>query len=163
MFWLVTSTVVAAFMATTMIFVRLKAAQKPASVKKIILPPLFMSTGALMFLFPEFQVKWTQVLEAVSVGMIFSILLIKTSRFEIRKQEIYLIPSKAFAFILFGLLLVRVIIKLIIGGSFSLGETSGMFFLLAFGMIITWRFAMLYKYKKLEKELKELNYSYTNN
>jgi len=38
-----------------------------------------------------------------------------------------------------------------------------MFFLLAFGMIITWRFAMLYKYKKLEKELKELNYSYTNN
>lgn len=154
MFWLIASTVVAAFMAVTMIFVRLKAAEKPASIKKIILPPLFMSTGALMFVFPEFQIKWIEVLEAVGVGIICSIFLIKTSKFEIRDHAIYLIPSKSFVFILFGLLIFRIIVKLAIGSTISLGETSGMFFMLAFGMIATWRLTMLYKYVQLEKKLK---------
>ncbi|QKY69115.1 CcdC family protein [Lentibacillus sp. CBA3610] len=153
MFWLVVSTIVATFMAITMIFIRLKASQKPASVKKIILPPLFMSTGAFMFLFPIFRVDMLQVMEAVLVGIIFSAFLIKTSKFEIKGSDIYLIPSKAFIFILFGLLFIRVIIKLAIGASISFGEMSGMFFLLAFGMIVSWRLAMLYKFKKLEKEL----------
>lgn len=155
MFWIIASTVVAAFMATTMIFVRLKASQQPASVKKIILPPIFMSTGAFMFIFPVFRVSWSQVLEALVVGMIFSIFLIKTSRFEIKDNEIYLIPSKAFVFILFGLLAVRLLAKTYLGTKVSLGETSGMFFLLAFGMIATWRIAMLIRYKKLETKLNE--------
>lgn len=137
-----------------MIVVRLKASRKPASVKRIILPPLFMSTGALMFLFPEFQIKWIQVVEALTVGVVFSIFLIKTSNFEIRNDRIYLIPSKAFIFILVGLLIVRLVLKIALGGTITLGETSGMFFLLAFGMLGSWRLAMLYKYKQLEKELK---------
>ncbi|SFA75611.1 Membrane protein CcdC involved in cytochrome C biogenesis [Lentibacillus halodurans] len=153
MFWLATSTTVAALMAVTMIFIRLKASKKPASVKKIILPPLFMSTGALMFLFPVFRVNLLQVFEAVLVGIIFSVFLIKTSKFEIKDRYIYLIPSKSFIFILFGLLLVRIMIKLSIGATISFGEMSGMFFLLAFGMIVSWRLAMLYKFKKLEKKL----------
>ncbi|MFD2045749.1 CcdC family protein [Ornithinibacillus salinisoli] len=155
MFWVVASTVIAVFMAITMMFIRLKASKKPASIKKIILPPIFMSTGALMFLFPEFQVKWIQVLEAISVGIIFSIFLIKTSKFQIQNRDIYLVPSKSFVIILFSLLVVRIVAKLIIGGSISFGETSGMFFLLAFGMIISWRIAMLYKFIQLEKQLKE--------
>lgn len=153
MFWLVASTVVAAFMASAMIVMRLKAAKKPVSIKKIILPPLFMSTGALMFIFPEFQIRWIQVLEAVTVGIICSIFLIKTSKFEIRGQNIYLIPSKAFAFILVGLLVFRIIFKLAIGSTISLGETSGMFFILALGMIVTWRLSMLYKFVQLEKNM----------
>ncbi|MBC5636061.1 cytochrome c biogenesis protein CcdC [Ornithinibacillus sp. BX22] len=154
MFWIIASTVVAFVMASVMIVVRLKASRKPASVKRIILPPLFMSTGALMFLFPEFQIKWIQVLEALTVGVVFSIFLIKTSNFEIRNDRIYLIPSKAFIFILVGLLIARLILKIALGGTITLGETSGMFFLLAFGMLGSWRLAMLYKYKQLEKELK---------
>lgn len=157
MFWLVASTVVAAFMAVTMIFVRLKAAKKPASVKKIILPPLFMSSGTLMFIFPVFHIQWLQVLEAVCIGIICSVFLIKTSKFEIRDQDIYLIPSKSFVFILFGLLVFRICIKLLIGSTISVGETSGMFFLLALGMIATWRLSMLYKYLQLEKRLKRAN------
>ncbi|MEN1969962.1 cytochrome c biogenesis protein CcdC [Lentibacillus sp. N15] len=157
MFWVIASTLVAFFMAITMIFVRLKAAKKPASVKKIILPPIFMSTGACMFFVPEFRVAWIQVLEAVLVGVLFSIFLIKTSKFEIKENAIYLIPSKSFVFILFGLLAVRMVIKVIIGSTISLGETSGMFFLLAFGMIVSWRLAMLYKYKKLERRLRYQN------
>lgn len=154
MFWIISTSIVAALMAIGMIFFRLKVAESPTSTKRIILPPIFMSSGAFMFLIPAFRVPFTQVIEALLVGVLFSILLIKFSIFEIKDGEIYLIPSKAFAFILFGLLFIRIVIKIIIGSHISLGETSGMFFLLAFGMIISWRLAMLYKYKKLEKRLK---------
>ena len=56
MIWAIGSTIIAAIMAVIMIFVRLRAAKEPTSVKKIILPPFFMSTGALMFVVPIFQV-----------------------------------------------------------------------------------------------------------
>ncbi|GAA0496274.1 CcdC family protein [Salinibacillus aidingensis] len=153
MFWIITSTAVAFVMATTMIFVRMKAAKKPASIKKIILPPLFMSTGAFMFVFPVFHISWLQVMEALLVGVVFSVFLIITSNFEVKDHDIYLIPSKAFIFILFGLLILRLVLKTLIGQTISFGETSGMFFLLAFGMILTWRIAMLIKYLKLKKSL----------
>ena len=141
-----------------MIFVRAKAAKKPASIKKIILPPIFMSSGAIMFFFPEFRLSLPEVMEALIVGVLFSLLLIKTTKFELKGEDIYLIPSKAFIFILIGLFAVRMIIKAIIGSHISLGETSGMFFLLAFGMIVSWRIAMVIKFMRLRRTLeKEMN------
>ncbi|WP_102028317.1 CcdC family protein [Salirhabdus sp. Marseille-P4669] len=154
-YFVIASTVVAMFMAVTMIFVRMKAAKKPASIKKIILPPIMMSTGAFMYVFPMFRISFLQVAEALGVGILFSILLIVTSKFEIRETEIYLIPSKIFILVLVGLLVVRVILKSILGHVITLGETSGMFFMLAFGMIISWRLAMLFKFIKLQKALNE--------
>jgi len=150
---LVGSTIVALIMATTMIIIRARVARKPTSAKKIILPPLFMSTGALMFIFPFFRVESIQILEALVVGIIFSIFLIKSTKFEIKNDEIYLIPSKLFIFILFGLLIIRLIVKLIIGSTISFGETSGLFYLIALGMMITWRIAMFIKYNQLKSEL----------
>ncbi|WP_093857168.1 CcdC family protein [Tenuibacillus multivorans] len=141
------------FMASVMIVIRSRASKKPASTKKIILPPLFMSTGALMFLFPYFQVSWWQVLEAISVGVVFSVLLIITSNFEIKGREIYLKPSKAFIFVLLFLLVLRICLKIYLGQDISVGETSGMFYLLAFGMLFTWRIAMLIKFLKLKQTI----------
>lgn len=147
------SSVGAAFMAVFVMFVRMKAAKKPASAKKIILPPIFMSTGALMFLFPYFRVTPLEILEAASVGMLFSILLIKTSKFEIRENQIYLKRSKAFMFILIGLLIIRIIAKLILSSSIDVGQLGGMFWILAFGMIVPWRVAMYMNFRKLQREL----------
>ncbi|WP_210367406.1 cytochrome c biogenesis protein CcdC [Bacillus sp. REN3] len=151
--YVLASTVGAIGMAIFVTFMRMKAAKKPASAKKIILPPIFMSTGALMFIFPMFRVHFLQVIEALTVGMLFSILLIKTSKFEIRDQQIYLKRSKAFVFILIGLLAIRVAAKLVLSSSIDVGELSGMFWILAFGMIVPWRVAMYREYRKLEKEL----------
>lgn len=156
MFLLIISTVFATFMAALMIFIRLKASKRPISVKRIILPPLFMSTGALIFLFPEFQLQWIKAIEAASLGAVLSFFLIRSSRFEIQGRNIFLIPSKSFIFILFGLLLVRIIFKLIIGSKISFGETSSMFYLLGFGMIFTWRTIMLFQYIQLKKQLSYL-------
>src|SRR5699024_11995950 len=98
-------------MATTMILVRMRASEKPASIKKIILPPLLMSTVALMFLFPMFRLQFSDVLESLLFGIFFSFFLIKFSSFEIKNNYIYLISSKAFIFILFVLLILIIIIK----------------------------------------------------
>src|SRR5690625_129518 len=87
-------------MATTMILVRMRASEKPASIKKIILPPLFMSTGALMFLFPMFRLQFSDVLEALLVGIFFFFFLIKFSIFDIKNNDIFLIHLILFLFIL---------------------------------------------------------------
>ncbi|MCM3616148.1 cytochrome c biogenesis protein CcdC [Sutcliffiella horikoshii] len=144
------STIIAVCMALLVLFIRMKAAKKPSSVKKIVLPPIFMSTGALMFLFPEFRVSSLQIVEALTVGAIFSIFLIKTSKFEMKDNDIYLKRSKAFVFILLGLLAIRVVLKLVLSTQIDIGELTGMFWLLAFGMIVPWRIAMYIKYKKIE-------------
>lgn len=147
------STILAACMALFVMAIRQRAARKPASVKKIILPPVFMSTGAFMFVFPFFRVTPMEILEAVVVGAFFSIFLIKTSSFEIKDKDIYLKRSKAFIFILLGLLVIRIVMKSFLSKTIDVGQLSGMFWILAFSMIVPWRLAMYYKYKKLASEL----------
>jgi len=131
---------------------RAKSAKRPASAKKILLPPLFMSTGALMFLFPFFRVTGPQIIEALVAGIVFSGVLIWTSKFERRDGEIYLKQSKAFIFILIGLLIIRIIAKLVLFSTIDVGALSGMFWILAFGMIVPWRIAMFLQFKKLQRE-----------
>ncbi|TQR19472.1 CcdC family protein [Psychrobacillus vulpis] len=148
---IIVSTAFAIGMGILVTTVRAKAAKKPASVKKILLPPLFMSTGALMFVFPFFRVTGMEIIEALAVGMLFSTVLIWTSKFEWKDGEIYLKQSKAFIFILFALLVVRLVGKLVLSATIDVGQLSGMFWLLAFGMIVPWRIAMYMQYKKLQK------------
>lgn len=149
---LIVTTVGALGMGILAMFVRSKSAKKPASAKKIVLPPLFMSTGALMFIFPFFRVAPVQIIEALAVGMLFSTVLIWTSKFEIRDGDIYLKQSKAFVFILIGLLLIRLVGKVVLSSTIDVGELGGMFWILAFGMIVPWRLAMYIQYKKLQQK-----------
>ncbi|MCP1122478.1 hypothetical protein CN326_08245 [Bacillus sp. AFS018417] len=149
----VVMSIVALCMAIGMMIIRLKSAKKPVSLKKIVLPPIFMSTGACMYILPEFRLTTSEIWEAVIVGLFFSIFLIKTSKFEIRGKDIYLIPSKAFIVILVGLLAVRIGMKEYLSQSIDLGQLSGMFFLLAFAMIASWRVGMYRSFMKLQKEM----------
>ncbi|TDK64706.1 cytochrome c biogenesis protein CcdC [Bacillus salipaludis] len=149
----VISSIGAAFMAIMVMFVRLKAAKKPTNARKIILPPFFMATGALMYVVPKFRLNGWEIVEAVVVGALFSIFLIKTSKFEIRDNDIYLKRSKAFIFILVGLLVIRIALKSVLSSTIDPFQLSGMFFLLAFSMLLPWRIAMYVDYKKLYREL----------
>lgn len=148
---LLISSVGAIFMAVFVMFVRLRSQKKSINEKKIIIPPIAMSTGALMFIFEEFRVAPIQILEASALGILFSTVLIATSKFEVRDDAVYLKRSKAFVFILVGLLVLRIILKLIFSNSLDVGELGGMFFILAWAMIIPWRLAMLVQFKKLKK------------
>ncbi|ATP40563.1 hypothetical protein CSE16_11160 [Solibacillus sp. R5-41] len=150
-FLLIGSTVMAVVMGMIVMIVRLRSQKKPVTTKKIIIPPIAMSTGAVMFLLPEFRVEPTQIVEAVIVGLLFSTVLIATSKFEMRDNTIYMKQSKAFPFILIGLLVLRIILKLVFSNNLDVTELGGMFFILAFSMILPWRLAMLIRFKKLQK------------
>ncbi|MEM1504316.1 cytochrome c biogenesis protein CcdC [Domibacillus sp. 8LH] len=152
--WMVAiSSLAAVMMGLGALFVRMRAAKKPTSARKIIMPPLFMSTGALMFVFPMFRVTPLELLEAAAVGCLFSLLLIKTSNFEIRGHDIYLKRSKAFPIILMSLLVIRIIGKLVLSTTIDVGQIGGMFFILAFAMILPWRLSMYKKYMTLKRQL----------
>jgi membrane protein CcdC involved in cytochrome C biogenesis len=149
----IASSIGAIGMAFFAMFIRMKAAKKPATTKKIILPPIFMSTGALMFIHPYFRVSLLEIMEALVIGVLFSFLLIRTSKFEIRDQDIYLKRSKAFMYILIGLLILRIVMKSILSTTIDYGELSGMFWILAFGMIVPWRIAMFINFRKLQLKM----------
>ncbi|HLR63810.1 MAG TPA: cytochrome c biogenesis protein CcdC [Pseudogracilibacillus sp.] len=153
----VASTAIAIFMVITMNFMRMKSSKKPVTAKKIILPPFFMSSGLLMFLIPLFRVGIIEILEAVLIGALFSIFLIKTSKFTIEDDDIYLVPSKAFIIIILILFIIRLILKRILETQIDVGQTSGMFYILALSMIFTWRIAMLIKYNQLKKQIEQKN------
>ena len=144
--YLVFSIVFAFLMGAVVIVIRMKAQQFPVNEKKIILPPFFMATGALMYVVPYFRLTGMEMLESLILGVLFSTVLIWTSRFEVKDDNIYMKRSKAF-------LIIRTVIKIFISSEIDPGEIAGMFFLLAFCMIVPWRCAMLYKYKKLQKNL----------
>ncbi|WP_227395445.1 CcdC family protein [Jeotgalibacillus aurantiacus] len=150
--YVILSTIAAVIMGSAVLAIRMKASKKPVTAKKIILPPLFMSTGALMFIFPYFRVTPVEAAEAIAVGLLFSIVLIKTSKFEHKDDGIYLRASKAFPFILIGLLVIRIVMKIVLSSTIEVGTLAGMFWILAFGMLVPWRIAMYLQFKKLEKD-----------
>jgi Membrane protein involved in cytochrome C biogenesis len=131
------------------IVIRLKASKRPTNAKKLLLPPVFMATGFLMFLRPETWLPRWECLVAFLIGMAFSLFLIRTSKFERTNDAVYLKRSKAFVLILVGLLIVRTLMKMALQQSVSLPQTGSFFFILAFGMILPWRLSMYHQYRKL--------------
>ncbi|PJO42238.1 CcdC family protein [Lysinibacillus xylanilyticus] len=152
-YYVIGSTIMAIFMGTFVMVLRMRASKKPTNEKKIIIPPIAMSSGAIMFLFEQFRVPPMQILESVAVGVVFSTILIATSKFEVKGQDIYLKRSKAFVFILIGLLVFRIIAKMILSSSIDVGELAGMFWILAFAMLLPWRIAMLIQFIKIKKTI----------
>lgn len=151
--YLLFSVFIAALMSLAVIVVRMKAQNYPTNTRKIILPPFFMATGALMYVVPYFRLTGAEMIESIIVGIIFSSLLIFTSNFEIKGSEIYMKRSKLFPVILISLLIIRTVGKFVLSDSIDPGQLAGMFFLLAFSMIVPWRIAMYFKYKKLRNQI----------
>lgn len=142
-------------MATMAIVIRIKSSHKPTSAKKILLPPLGMSTGFVMFLYPKTHIPLTWAILAFLAGAIFlAIPLIITSKFQIIENKIYLKPSRSFFYLLVLLLVVRLSFHSYIEQYISLYQTAGLFFMLAFGMLLPWRVAMYVQFKKFAQQLK---------
>ena len=70
-----------------------------------------MATGALMYVVPYFRLTSTEILESLILGVLFSTVLIWTSRFEVKGSEIFMKRSKAFPIILISLLVIRTVLK----------------------------------------------------
>ncbi|MDA8351865.1 MAG: cytochrome c biogenesis protein CcdC [Firmicutes bacterium] len=141
--------------ACAVIIIRLRSARKPTNTKKIIMPPVGMSTGFLMFVYPPCRIPFTWGLVAFIAGtLLFALPLIRTSRFYVTDGQVYLKRSKAFVWILFTLLIIRISAHEYLEQFITLEQTAGVFFVLAFGMLLPWRLAMYMQYKKLKDQIK---------
>ncbi|ADG06932.1 CcdC family protein [Kyrpidia tusciae] len=144
-----TATLGAVVMALMVIAIRLKAAQRPTSVKKIIMPPIGMTTGFVMFAAPVMRIPvWWGLVAFLAGALFLSYPLIRTSKFHVIDGKIYLKRSKAFVLILLGLLAVRLLLHSYLEQYITLPQTGAVFFLLAYGMIVPWRVAMFVEYKR---------------
>ncbi|WP_240415706.1 CcdC family protein [Paenibacillus periandrae] len=139
-------------MALLAIFVRMRATNKPITTAKIIMPPIGMSTGFLMFVAPAFHVPVLWGVLAFLVGLLlFSYPLIRSSQLELHEGHVFVKRSKSFAFVMLGLLALRVALHSYIETYISIPQTGALFFLLAFGMLVPWRAAMLLRYRRLQR------------
>ena len=137
-------------MGSIVYFIRMKSTKKPMSIRKIVLPPIMMSTGALMYIYEPFRLSSLEIVESIVLGLVFSVILIVTTKFEVRDDDIYLIQNKLFPIILVSLLVIRTVIKWLLSETFDPMTLAGMFFLVGFSMIVPWRISMYFKYQNLK-------------
>lgn len=146
------SVTVSALAGLTLIILRIRAGNQPTSLRKIVIPPLGMATGFIMFAFSVTHIPWVWGLSAFLTGMlIFAFPLIVTTRLERVESEIYVRRSKAFVFIMLTLFIIRLSLHGVVEKYMSIPQTGAIFYLLAFGMIIPWRLAMISDYMRLKK------------
>jgi membrane protein CcdC involved in cytochrome C biogenesis len=133
---------------------RMQETRRPVSLRKILLPPLVMSTGLTMFLYPPMHIPLTWALLSLLTGaLVFSYPLRRTSTLTISGDQILLKRSRAFLWILLGLVAVRFALRSYVGEFVTPPQTGALFFLLMFGMILRWRLSMLAEYRELRAQL----------
>jgi len=131
---------------------RLRETQRPVTLRSIMLPPLMMSTGLAMFAVPAFRVPWWWAAGAFAAGaVVFAYPLLRSTRLERRDQSVRLQRSRAFLAILIGLALIRVVLRDYVDEVVSPQQTAALFYLLALGMILRWRAAMLRQFRALHR------------
>lgn len=129
---------------------RVQETRSPVSLKKIVVPPMGMSTGFAMFLAPMFRVPWTWGAAAFLTGALaLAYPLLRTSRLIRDGDAVTLERSNAFLAVLVGLFAVRLAARSYLDTVLSLQQTSALFFVLAFGMVVRWRLQMLLEYRAL--------------
>jgi membrane protein CcdC involved in cytochrome C biogenesis len=131
---------------------RIREGRSPVTVRKIVIPPLGMSTGFCMFIVPAFRVPWLWALSAFAVGaLVLAYPLIRTSRLDWHHdgQTIMMRRSAAFFIVVVVLAVIRFAAKGYLDRFISLEQTGGLFFILAFGMILRWRLSMLKEYRRV--------------
>jgi membrane protein CcdC involved in cytochrome C biogenesis len=147
-----TITIGATMTAFTAMVLRFRASRKPITTRKLLLPPIAMSSGFLMFLMPMLQIPLMWALVSFLLGAIlFSYPLIRYSQLERSGGHIYLVRSKAFIFILLGLLVVRLGLRGLVEQYVTLPQTGAIFFIVAFGMLLPWRLTMYRQYRRLQQ------------
>jgi membrane protein CcdC involved in cytochrome C biogenesis len=148
------SVLVAGAGAIVIITWRLREARSAVSLRKIIIPPLGMATGFSMFVDPAFRVPWAWAGVAFLTGAIaLAWPLLLTTRLELQGETVRMKRSSAFL----GVILVLAAIRIFARGYFdtilTAQQTAGVFFILAFGMILIWRAKMLVDFRRLTADV----------
>lgn len=141
----------AALIGTLAILVwRVRESRRPVSLRSLIIPPLGMSTGFSMFVVPAFRIPWTWGLTAFVLGaMVFAYPLVSSPQLTVEDGLIMMRRSRWFLVVILGLAAVRLGLREYVSSIISVQQTAGLFFVLAFGMIVRWRTTLLMEYRRL--------------
>lgn len=129
---------------------RIREGRTAVTPRKIVIPPMGMATGFCMFIAPGFRVPWLWALAAFLAGAIFlAIPLIRTSRLKLVGDQVMMHRSASFFIVMVALAIIRILAHSYLDTVMSIQQTAGLFFILAFGMIVHWRMNMLMEYRRV--------------
>jgi len=129
---------------------RIREGRTAVTIRKIVIPPLGMATGFSMFVVPMFRVPWTWAAVAFLLGaIVLAIPLIRTSRLKVVGNTVMMHRSASFFVVLIVLGIIRILAHSYLDTIMSVQQTAGLFFILAFGMILHWRTNMLFEYRRV--------------
>ncbi len=129
---------------------RVQEARTAVTARKIIIPPAGMSMGFFMFVDPAFR---TPIIWAVVAFVVGACVLVyplrRTSRLTREGDTIVMQRSNFFYLVVITLAIIRMLARNYFNRFLSLNQTAGLFFVLAFGMILMWRVWMYREYRHL--------------
>ncbi len=129
---------------------RINEGRSAVTIRKIIIPPMGMATGFCMFFAPQFRVPLLWAAIAFLAGaLLLAYPLLITSRLEREGEAIMMRRSSAFFAVVIGLAAIRYFARGYFDSILTIQQTAGLFFILAFGMILRWRLRMLSQYRAL--------------
>jgi membrane protein CcdC involved in cytochrome C biogenesis len=129
---------------------RLREVRTAVSLRKIIIPPLGMATGFSMFFVPAFRIPWAWAGLAFLIGAVaLAYPLLLTTRLIRIENAIMMKRSSAFLVVLFVLAAIRFLARGYFDTILTVQQSAGLFFILAFGMIVRWRAQLLIDFRKL--------------
>jgi len=133
---------------------RVRESRRPVSLRSLIIPPLGMSTGFSMFVMPAFRIPVTWGLGAFVLGaLVFAHPLVSSPQLTVEDGLIMMRRSRWFLVVILALAAVRLGLREYISSLISVQQTAGLFFVLAFGMIVRWRTTLLMEYRRLTPPL----------
>ena len=133
---------------------RLREARSAVSLKKIVIPPLGMATGFSMFFVPAFRIPWAWAGLAFLIGAVaLAWPLLLTTRLERQGDAVMMRRSSAFLAVILVLAAIRFAARGYFDTILTAQQTGGVFFILAFGMIVIWRAKMLMDFRRLTANL----------
>jgi membrane protein CcdC involved in cytochrome C biogenesis len=111
-----------------------------------------MATGFSMFMVPAFRIPWGWAACAFLIGAVgLAYPLLASSRLVRDGETILMQRSKTFFLIVVALAVARILARGYIDTMMTLNQTAGLFFVLAFGMILRWRLSMFFEYRRLTR------------
>lgn len=132
---------------------RLREVRSAVSLRKIVIPPLGMATGFCMFFVPAFRIPWAWAGWAFLFGAVaLAYPLLLTTRLIRMGDAIMMKRSSAFLVVLFVLAAIRFLARGYFDSILTVQQSAGLFFILAFGMIVRWRTKLLIDFRKLTSE-----------
>jgi len=129
---------------------RVHEGRSVVTARKILIPPLGMSTGFCMFVAPQCRIPWLWALCAFVLGAtVLAYPLLRTSRLTRVGDNVMMQRSNAFFLVIIVLAIVRTAAHSYFDRFLSITQTGAIFFVLAFGMIVHWRLRMYRQYLEI--------------